>query len=216
MKSAVDNLLRLASFTHEYLWNSSNLLHVTASFPFYCWVIICCMKVYLSYHSLSIHIWIVSAAKSLRSCLTLCDPMDSSPPGSPIPGILQARTLECVAISFSNAWKWKVKVKSLSRVRLFADPMDCSLPGSVHGIFQARVLEWGAVAFSVHYNTAIKLLKRQSCDIKYRCCFNTSYSRSNDNEVSFVKISATVLVWDICGFCRWQSQVLLTSLRFSA
>ena len=118
MKSAVDNLLRLASFTHEYLWNSSNLLHVTASFPFYCWVIICCMKVYLSYHSLSIHIWIVSAAKSLRSCLTLCDPMDSSPPGSPIPGILQARTLECVAISFSNAWKWKVKVKSLSRVRL--------------------------------------------------------------------------------------------------
>ena len=61
-----------------------------------------------------------SAAKSLQSCLTLCDPMDSSPPGSPIPGILQARTLEWVAISFSNEWKWKVKVKSLSRVRLLA------------------------------------------------------------------------------------------------
>ena len=58
-----------------------------------------------------------AAAKSLQSCPTLWDPIDGSPPGSPIPGILQARTLEGVAISFSNAWKWKVKVKSLSRVR---------------------------------------------------------------------------------------------------
>ena len=63
-----------------------------------------------------------AAAKSLQSCLTLCDPTDGSPPGSPVPGILQARTLECVAISFSNVWKWKVKVKSLSRVRLPAIP----------------------------------------------------------------------------------------------
>ena len=88
-----------------------------------------------------------AAAKSLQSCPTLCDPKDGSPPGSPIPGILEASTLEWAAISFSSAWKWKVKVKSLSRVRL-SDPMDCSLPGSpVHGIFQARVLEWGAIAF---------------------------------------------------------------------
>ena len=57
-----------------------------------------------------------AAAKSLQSCPTLCDPIDSSPPGSPIPGILQTRTLKWVAISFSNAWKWKVKVKSLSCV----------------------------------------------------------------------------------------------------
>ena len=63
-----------------------------------------------------------AAAKSLQSCLTLCNPMDGSPSGSPIPGILQARTLEWVAISFSNAWKWKVKVKSLSRVWLLATP----------------------------------------------------------------------------------------------
>ena len=61
-------------------------------------------------------------AKSLQSCPTLCNPIEGSPPGSPIPGILQARTLEWVAISFSNAWKWKVKVKSLSRVRLLATP----------------------------------------------------------------------------------------------
>ena len=61
-------------------------------------------------------------AKSFQSCPTLCDPIDGSPPGSPIPGILQARTLEWVAISFFNAWKWNVKVKSLSRVWLFTTP----------------------------------------------------------------------------------------------
>ena len=63
-----------------------------------------------------------AAAKLHQSCPTLCDPIDGSPPGSPIPGILQARTLEWVAISFSNAWKWRVKVKSLSRVQLLATP----------------------------------------------------------------------------------------------
>ena len=63
-----------------------------------------------------------AAAKSLQSCLTLRDPIDGSPPGSPVPGILQARTLEWLAISSSNAWKWKVKVKSLSRVQLWATP----------------------------------------------------------------------------------------------
>ena len=89
-----------------------------------------------------------AASKLLQSCPTLCDAIDGSPPGSPVPGILQARTLEWVAISFSNAWKWKVKVKSLSRPTLH-DPMDCSLLGSsVHGIFQARVLEWVPIAFS--------------------------------------------------------------------
>ena len=65
---------------------------------------------------------LVIYAKSLQSCPTLCDPIDGSPPGSPMPGILQARTLEWVAISFSNAWKWKVKVKLLSRVWPSATP----------------------------------------------------------------------------------------------
>ena len=74
------------------------------------------------------HIWApildnaAAAAKSLQSCPTLCDPIDGSPLGSPVPGILQARTLEWVAISFSNAWKWKVKVKLLSCVRLLVTP----------------------------------------------------------------------------------------------
>ena len=69
------------------------------------------------------NIWAAAtAAKLLQSCLTLCNPMDGSPPDSPVPGILQAKTLEWVAIRFSSAWKWKVKVKSLSCVRLFETP----------------------------------------------------------------------------------------------
>ena len=90
-----------------------------------------------------------AAAKSLQSCLTLCDPRDGSPQGSPVPGILQARTLEWVAISFFNAWNWKVKLKLLSHVGLLAIPWTAAYRNSsVHGIFQARVLEWGAIAFS--------------------------------------------------------------------
>ena len=65
-------------------------------------------------------IYSLAAAKSRQLCPTLCDPRDGSPPGSPVPGILHARTREWVAISFSNAWKWEVKVKLLSHVRLFA------------------------------------------------------------------------------------------------
>ena len=77
------------------------------------------LKVYLS----------ITTTKSLQSCPTLCDPIDSSLPGSPVPGILQARTLECVDISFSNAWKWKVKVKSLSGVRPSVTPWTAAYQG---------------------------------------------------------------------------------------
>ena len=77
------------------------------------------LEVWLLLPSVSFH---YAAAKSLQLCPTLCDPIDGSPPVSPVPGILQARTLEWVAISFSNAWKWKVKVKSLSHAWLLATP----------------------------------------------------------------------------------------------
>ena len=110
-----------------------------------------------------------AAAKSLQLCPTLWDPIDGSPPGSPVPGILQARTLEWVAISFSIAWK--VKVKSLSRVRLLATPWTAAyqappsmgfsrqeywsglpLPSpmdyTVYGILQVRILEWVVFPFS--------------------------------------------------------------------
>ena len=71
-----------------------------------------------------------AAAKSLQSCPTLCDPTDSSPPGSPVLGILQARTLDWAAISLSNASKWKVKSEDAQSCLTLRNPMDCSLPGS--------------------------------------------------------------------------------------
>ena len=106
-----------------------------------------CLWRYFKNGKTYISIYIAAAAKSRQLCPTLCDPIDGSPPGSLVPGILQARTLEWVAISFSNTSKWKVKMKLL-----ICNPRDCSLQGSsVHGSFQAGVLEWGAIAFSTIY-----------------------------------------------------------------
>ena len=89
-------------------------------------------------------IYIAAAAKSLQSCPTLCDHLDGSPSGSPVPGILQARTLEWVAISFSSAWKWKVKVKLLSRVRLLATPWTAAYqaPPSMGFSRQEYYIKW--------------------------------------------------------------------------
>ena len=101
-------------------------------------------------------------AKSLQLCPTLCDPIDGSPPGSIVPGILQARILEWVAISFSSAWKEKSETEVAQSCPTLSDPMDCSPPGSsIHGIFQARVLEWGAIAFSWS-----RALQKSSCYMK--------------------------------------------------
>ena len=87
-----------------------------------------------------------AAAKSLQLCLTLCDPTDGSPPGSSIPGILQVRIVEWVAISFSNAC---MHAKSLQSCPTLCDPTDGSPPGSsIPGILQARTLEWVAISFS--------------------------------------------------------------------
>ena len=93
-------------------------------------------------------------AKSLQSCPTLCDPIDGSPPGSPIPGILQAGTLEWAAISFSNAWKWKVKAKSLSRVRLLVTPWTAAYQAPLSMGFSMKEY-WSGVPLpspSVCYN----------------------------------------------------------------
>ena len=84
-----------------------------------CWAFIVCQTLCQLFHTFTLFIL---TAESFQSCPTLCDPIDGSPPGSPVPGILQARTLEWVAISFSNAWKWKVKGKLLSRVWPSATP----------------------------------------------------------------------------------------------
>ena len=93
-----------------------------------------------------------AAAKSLQSRPTLCDPIDGSPPGSPIPGILQARTPEWAAISFSNVWKWKVKVKSLSRVWLLATPWTTAHQASPSMGF-SRQEYWSGVPLPSPYDT---------------------------------------------------------------
>ena len=101
----------------------------------------CCCFVFIFCHF--IRCTAAAAAQSLQSCPTLCDPIDGSPPGSPVPGILQARTLEWVAISFSKCVKVKSECEVTQLCPTLSDPMDCSLPGSsIYGIFQARVLEW--------------------------------------------------------------------------
>jgi len=97
-----------------------------------------------------------AAAKSLQSCPTLCDPIDGSPLGSPIPGILQARTLEWVAISFSNAWKWKVKVKSLSPVPLLATPWTAAYQAPLPMGF-SRQEYWSGVPLPSSYYSNFKM-----------------------------------------------------------
>ena len=108
------------SFTvsSQHRWDIHELCiseNFTEAFSYFVAIFSCNMSLHSSKKT-------ATAAKSLQSCPTLCDPIDGSPPGSPVPGILQARTLEWVAISFSNAWKWQGKVKSLSRVWLLATP----------------------------------------------------------------------------------------------
>ena len=118
---------------------------------------------------------LAAAAKSRQSCPTLCDPIDSRPPGSPVPGILQARTLEWVAISFSNAWNWKVKEKSLSHVRLFAIPWTAAYQALLSMGF-SRQEHWSGVPLPSLFvpldmlntgdiiNHDLKELYRRQCD----------------------------------------------------
>ena len=104
-----------------------------------------------------------AAAKSLQSCPTLCDPIDGSPPDSTVPGILQARTVEWVAISFSNAWKWKVKVKLLSRVWLLAIPWTAAYQ-ALPSMGFSRLEYWSGVPVpSPYIDTSNLLIKERKC-----------------------------------------------------
>ena len=100
-----------------------------------------------------------AAAKSLQSCPTLCSPIDGSPPGSPVPGILQARAPEWIAISFSNAWKWKVKVKLLSHVQLLATPWTAAYQAPPSMGFSRQEywsgVSWPSLGLPI-YNSKIK------------------------------------------------------------
>ena len=113
---------------------TENWPKIRSYFPRYQWWpwlqftwLICCIYIWVCTARVSVTIYqsycrMLQTSTSLQSCPTLCNPIDGSPPGSPVPGILQARILEWVAISFSNAWKWKVKVRLLSCIRLLATP----------------------------------------------------------------------------------------------
>ena len=104
-----------------------------------------------------------AAAKSLQSCPTMCDPIDGSPPGSPAPGILQARILEWVAISFSNAWKWKVKVKSLSRVQLLATPWTAAYQAPPSMGFSRQEYWSGVPLPSPHFILVLCICSKIDC-----------------------------------------------------
>ena len=131
----------------------------------------------------SIHICTIAAAaaKSLQSCPTLCDPIDGSPPGSPVPGILQARTLKWVAIFFSNAWKWQVKVKSLSPVWLFATPWTAAhqAPPSMgfsrqeywSGVPLPSPCTWGFVKYPYHWIFVFKCTLLENTNYRFTLCY---------------------------------------------
>ena len=106
---------------------------------------------------LCVSMYAAAAAKSPQSCPTLCDPIDDSPPGSPFPGILQARTLEWVAISFSNAWKWKMKVKLLSHAWLLATPWTAAYQAPTSMGFSKQEYWSGVPLTSPHICIAITI-----------------------------------------------------------
>ena len=107
-----------------------------------------------------LYIHTAAAAKSPQSCPTLCDPIDGSPPGFPVPGSLQARTLEWVVISFSNVWKWKGKVKSFSDVRLFVTPWTAAHQAPPSMGF-SRQEYWSGVPLPSHIHTTIYKMDKQ-------------------------------------------------------
>ena len=119
---------------------------------------------------------VVFAAKSLQSCPTLCNPIDGSPPGSAVPGILQARTLEWVATSFSNAWKWKVKVKSLSPFRLLVTPWTAAYQAPLSMGF-SRQEYWSGVPLP---SPKLSLLSAKCPDAD-----NGALSSGNGEEMSY-------------------------------
>ena len=150
-----------------------------------------------------------TAAKSLQSCPTLCDPIDGSPPGSPVPGILQARILEWVAISSSNAWKWKVKVKSLSRVRLAATPWTAAHQAPPSMGFSRQEC-WSGVPLSTTWEGPITaLLVGQISEIQ--CYQDTVYALSQWPTDGAVPLTVTIpRFWELLYLIsRWQNLVSL-------
>ena len=139
---------------------------VTLLFQFFnCWKIAlqCCIGFcHTTMWIIVICMYAAAAAKSLQSCPTLCDRIDGGLPGSPVPGILQVRTLEWVAISFSNAWKWKVKGKSLSSVQLFVTPWTTAFQAPLSMGF-SRQEYWSGVPLPNYFSLASVIHSLQRC-----------------------------------------------------
>ena len=144
------------------------------TFPHHCKRLIifstCFMFLYFKIFSL---VFTAAAPKSLQSCPTLCDPTDGSPPGSPIPGILQAKNTGVGCHFLLQCMKVKSESEVAQSCPTLSDPMDCSPPGSsIHGTLQARVLEWGAIAFSLVLTTVHKTNKNMFfCQLKKKMTF---------------------------------------------
>ena len=147
-------------------------------------------------HKRRLYTWTSAAAKSPQLCPTLCDPIHGSPPGSPVPGILQARTLEWVSISFSNAWKWKVKVKSLSRVRLVATPWTAAYQAPLSMGFSRQEYWSGVPLPSLHMGITRCQYQNQTdyilCSQRWRSSIQSTKTRpgadcGSDHEFLIVK-----------------------------
>ena len=155
-----------------------------------------------------------AAAASLQSCPTLCDPMDCSLPGFSVHGILQARTLEWVAISFSNAWKWKVKVKSLSRVRLLGTPWTVAYQAPLSMGF-SRQEYWSGVpllspwnilyaqnrkyrCFQAHIDKCGRYLSQKGSPNKFQWIHIMQPILSEDNTNKIKINSKNIVSWEIC------------------
>ena len=138
-----------------------------------------------------------AAAKSLQSCLTLCNPIDGLLPGFPVPGVLQARTLEWVAISFSNAWKWKVKVKLLSRVRLLATSWTTAHQAPPSMGFSRQEYWKEAIAFSHLPVVQAQILKGHPWLVSFSHILFSDYQQNlpRKSMTSFHCLSLGVLQW---------------------
>ena len=157
-----------------------------------------------------------AAAKSLQSCPTLCDPIDGSPPGSPVPGILQARILEWVAFSFSNAWKWKVKVKSLSRVWLLATPWSAAHQAPPSMGFSRQEYWSGVPLPSLKFFISICEIKMQQDLCTDASCPDDSSKSHHPNGLNSLSINSYLKFFSVhpCIFLELLkiSVVVLTSL----
>ena len=164
-----------------------------------------------------------AAAKSLQSCPTLCDPIDRSRLGSPVPGILQARTLEWVAISFSSAWKWKVKVKSINRVWLFKTPWTAA-PQAPPSMGVSRQEYWSGVPSPAtwHHTSILTNTPHPSPDTPpycLQCPFTTCnssiicvYMRAGTCSVLFTAVTpASAVVFLFLSRNSWNFYVFLNS-----